>query len=160
MIRHLWLAIATVFFVACDNSGATTCTVSRVVDGDSFECSSGTRVRMIGIDAPELSQRPHGNRARSALLSIMPIGRTVRLESDREPYDRHGRALAYVWVGDTLVNIEIVAQGFAMAGRFPPNTSRQEGINKAMDDAKQNRLGLWSSGGFECRPSARRRNDC
>ncbi len=36
------------------------CVVQRIVDGDTFDCVGGPRVRMIGMDAPERSQRPFG----------------------------------------------------------------------------------------------------
>ena len=70
------------------------CTVSRVSDGDSFRCSDGRRVRLIGIDTPELQQRPFGPRARTALLGLVPVGATVRLERDAAPVDRYSRELA------------------------------------------------------------------
>ncbi len=136
------------------------CKVSKIADGDSFECATGLRVRMIGIDAPELSQRPYGSESRRALVSIMPIGSTIRLEYDRDPTDRYGRALAYVWVGDTLVNMEVVKRGFALAQSFPPNTTRQSQLDSAMKKAADSETGLWKSGGFNCRPQDRRRQKC
>jgi endonuclease YncB( thermonuclease family) len=46
-------------------------------------------------------------------------GQTVRLELDVQERDRYGRLLAYVYVGDTMVNAELVAQGYARAlGRW------------------------------------------
>lgn len=56
------------------------CAVARIVDGDTFDCRGGPRVRPIGIDAPELSQRPFGHRARRALERLIPVGSEVRLE--------------------------------------------------------------------------------
>ena len=53
-------------------------------------------------------------------------GQTVRLERDVEQYDRYGRLLAYVDVGDTMVNAELVRQGYARVATFPPNVKDQE----------------------------------
>lgn len=136
------------------------CKVSKIADGDSFECTTGLRVRMIGIDAPELSQRPYGSESRRTLVSIMPIGSIIRLEYDRDPTDKYGRALAYVWVGDTLVNLEVVKRGYALAQSFPPNTTRQRQLDSAMKKAADAEAGLWKSGGFNCRPQDRRRQRC
>src|SRR5215210_1650126 len=82
----------------------SSCTVSRVSDGDSFRCADGRRVRLIGVDSPESRQQPFGEKARAALLKLLPLGSTARLDRDVTPIDQYGRTLAYVWIGQTLVN--------------------------------------------------------
>jgi ketosteroid isomerase-like protein len=57
----------------------TSCVVSRIVDGDTFECRGVGRVRPIGMDTPELSQAPYGAMATQALNSLMPVGTAVEL---------------------------------------------------------------------------------
>ena len=93
---------------------AQACTISRVSDGDSFRCSDGRRVRLIGIDSPESQQQRIGAEARAALVRLMPPGSTVRLETDVAPYDQYGRALAYAWAGTTLINETMVQDGWAV----------------------------------------------
>jgi micrococcal nuclease len=136
------------------------CTVTRIVDGDSFECGSAGRVRLVGIDAPELNQRPYGNQSRDVLAALMPIGSEVRLEFDVRPKDPYGRGLAYVWGDTVLINEEMVLRGFALSERFPPNTRMQDRLNGAQQRARSSKQGLWSSGGFDCRPADRRRKNC
>jgi micrococcal nuclease len=70
------------------------CRIRRIVDGDTFYCADGRKVRLIGIDSPELAQGEPGRDARDALQDLMPLGRSVRLESDAAPWDRWGRTLA------------------------------------------------------------------
>jgi len=136
------------------------CVVARIVDGDTFTCRGGLRVRLIGVDAPELSQQPFGARAQEALARWLPPGETVVLEADVEPVDRYGRRLAYVWRGGILVNWQMVRGGWAMLLTIPPNVRYSEAFVEAQRRAREAGAGLWAEGGFECRPSDRRRGRC
>lgn len=82
-------------------------------------------MRYIGIDTPEMGDERREIRAlafaaRRANARLVE-GRRVRLELDVEKRDRYGRLLAYVWVGDTLVNEALVRAGHAAPYTFPPN---------------------------------------
>jgi micrococcal nuclease len=136
------------------------CLVGRVADGDTFRCVDGRRVRLIGIDSPESQQQPYGDRAREALLALLPAGLAVRLESDVAPTDRYGRVLAYVWVGPTLVNEAMVRDGWAVLYTVPPNVKYAERLTRAQNEARTLGTGLWSQHGFECLPGDFRRKRC
>src|SRR3954468_6841633 len=60
----------------------SSCIVARVVDGDTFYCRDGRKIRLTGIDSPERLQEPFGADARQALLTMLPAGAVVRLEGD------------------------------------------------------------------------------
>ena len=51
------------------------------------------------------------------------MGKTVRLELDVRERDRYQRLLAYVYVGDLMVNAELVRLGYAHAVTVPPNVA-------------------------------------
>jgi micrococcal nuclease len=136
------------------------CTVGRVSDGDTFRCTDGRRVRLIGVDSPESRQQPYGAEARKALLGLLPAGATVRLESDVVPTDRYGRVLAYVWAGAILVNEAMVRDGWAVLYTVPPNVKYVERFTRAQSEARARGTGLWSQRGFECLPSDFRRKRC
>jgi endonuclease YncB( thermonuclease family) len=53
-----------------------------VTDGDSIVFAQVGRVRLLGIDAPELSQKPFGKQSQGALALMIPVGTTVQLEQD------------------------------------------------------------------------------
>jgi endonuclease YncB( thermonuclease family) len=77
-------------------------TVVRVIDGDTLEVSGGTRVRLIGVDAPETgaansSGSCFGVEATRYMTELVPPGTPVRLVYDVERYDQFGRTLAYVY---------------------------------------------------------------
>jgi micrococcal nuclease len=139
---------------------AQACTISRVSDGDSFRCSDGRRVRLIGIDSPESQQQPIGAEARAALVRLLPSGSTVRLETDVAPYDQCGRTLAYAWTGTTLINETMVQDGWAVLYTVPPNLKYVDRLRRAQEEARARRTGLWSQHGFDCLPSDFRRGRC
>lgn len=126
--------------------------VLRVVDGDTIlvrRSSSGQteRVRYIGVDTPE-SVKPdtpvqcYGHEASNYNKSLVG-GKTVRLVPDREPYDKYGRSLAFVYVGNTLINAELVRNGYARTLEIPPNTSRAGQFAGLERVAIRTSRGLW-----------------
>ena len=126
--------------------------VERVVDGDTLLLQSGERVRLIGVDTPEIKhpKKPvqyFGNEA-SAFTRRVVEGKRVRLEFDhgnavREHKDRYGRTLAYVFLEDgTLLNAEIIKQGYGHAyTQFP--FSRMEEFRRLEREAREEERGLW-----------------
>jgi micrococcal nuclease len=157
----LSLALAAVSLAsASSQEQGEGCVVVRVADGDSFRCADGRRVRLIGVDSPESQQRPHGARARKALLQLLPPAAAVRLEFDVAPTDRYGRFLAYVWVGPALVNEAMVRDGWAVLYTVPPNVKYAERLTRAQNEARARGAGLWSQRGFDCLPNDFRRRRC
>ena len=138
----------------------STCLVSRIVDGDTFECSRVGRIRLIGMDTPELSQAPFGVMATQALAALIPVGSSVELERDVELRDQYGRLLAYVWSDGLLVNWMLVRQGWAVLLTYPPNVQYVEWFTAAQQQARADRVGLWAIDAFECLPADHRRGRC
>ena len=136
------------------------CVVERIVDGDTFTCRDRRRVRLIGIDTPELAQGESGRQAHAALTRLLPPGSPVRLEHDVSPRDRYGRELAHVWAGSRLVNETLVLEGWAMLYTVPPNVKYAGRLERAQKKARAGGAGLWGRGGFACAPSAYRRGEC
>ncbi len=160
MPRDLLLLLV---LLACGRAASTAvspCLVSRVVDGDTFYCRDGRKVRLIGVDSPELAQGAPGRQARDALGRLLPQGAAVRLEDDAAPTDRYGRALAWVWSDAGLVNEALVRGGWAVLYTVPPNVKYASRIERAQKEARASRAGLWSGSAFECLPSVYRRHAC
>ena len=143
-----------------DSPPQASCVVERVGDGDTFTCRDGRKVRLLGIDTPELGQGKPGRDAHEALKRLLPRGTTVGLERDVAPRDRYGRVLAYVWTGSRMVNEALLRQGWAMLYTLPPNVKYAARLERAQQDARAARAGLWASGGFECPPRDWRRREC
>jgi micrococcal nuclease len=161
-----WLAIALGLSLPLPAAGqrqassSSVCLVQRIADGDTFTCADGRRVRLIGIDSPESQQSPYGERARIALLELLPLGASVRLESDVVRTDRYGRVLAYVWACRILVNEAMVRDGWAVLYTVPPNVKYVDRLTRAQNEARTASAGLWSERGFDCLPSDFRRKRC
>ncbi|MEI6650464.1 MAG: thermonuclease family protein [Candidatus Moraniibacteriota bacterium] len=132
--------------------------VERVIDGDTIEIAGGERVRYIGMDTPE-SVTPgkpvecFGKEASEENRRLVE-GKTVRLEKDTTERDQYGRLLRYVYAGNTFVNLQLVAQGYARTDAYPPDIRYQDRITAAKDAAKNAGLGLWRACGKKS-PSGR-----
>ena len=84
-------------------------------DGDTLRTTSGKKVRLLQIDAPELHGDCFGKAALSALRQLTPKGTPVTLVRDPalDQTDRYGRLLRYVIVHGTNVNVALVRGGAA-----------------------------------------------
>jgi micrococcal nuclease len=125
-------------------------TVVKVVDGDTIHVRLDGRVekvRYIGVNTPELhhptkGEEPGGREA-AALNRELVAERRVRLELDVQERDRYGRLLAYVWVGDVMVNAELVRRGYAQVMTVPPNVRHQSLLRALEREARAAARGLW-----------------
>ena len=126
--------------------------VVKVVDGDTIEVRVGggvEDVRYIGIDTPE-SVAPgqpiecFGERAARFNAELVD-GRDATLSFDDERRDRYGRLLAYVRVGRTFVNAELVRRGYARVLSIPPNTDREALFGRLEQTAGNAGRGLWGA---------------
>lgn len=81
--------------------------VEGVIDGDTIVVEPKTRVRLRHIDAPEL-EFCGGKEAKVALEKLV-TGKRVRI-TEQVP-DQRGRGMALIYVGDVLVNQELLRQG-------------------------------------------------
>lgn len=124
--------------------------VVRVVDGDTIWVPPQERVRLIGIDTPEVDwyggeAECYGEEAGLFLRRLLEDER-VRLEYDEELVDPYGRTLAYVYLEDgRMVNLVLVRQGFAVVTIFEPNDRHRARLHSAEREARSAGRGLWSA---------------
>lgn len=136
--------------LASDGKPRTNVLVNHVIDGDTFELDDGTRVRMLGIDAPEAgfgskTPQPFSAEATEWLKSRIE-GREVALRFDYPSTDRYGRTLAWVFEQDgTLVNELMLREGrvklladFGLPADLEPN------LRKAEAEARIRKTGIWA----------------
>lgn len=123
--------------------------VRAVIDGDTIDVATIGRVRLLGIDAPELGRSfdtpaPFAREARERLTSLVS-GRWVRLEWDGPAVDTYNRRLAYVVREDgVFVNAALVRDGLArITARLP--LSRLEELQRAEREAQAFRRGMWGA---------------
>jgi micrococcal nuclease len=139
--------------------GEAKCVVTRIVDGDTFDCGSD-RIRMLLVDADESRQSIFADSATRLLTKLIPPGTTVRLTFDVEVTDRYKRLLAYVYAGPLFINRELARNGLAHVLVYPPNVRHVEAIRAAVDSARADRRGEWASSAFTCAPVDYRAGRC
>lgn len=122
--------------------------VARVIDGDTIVLSDGRLVRYIGIDTPESSKRYtytpecYAKEATKRNRTLVE-NKDVLLERDVSDTDQYNRLLRYVYVDNLFVNEILVAEGFAVARRYRPDTTYAKIFESAEDTARVERKGLW-----------------
>jgi micrococcal nuclease len=149
----------------------TEATVITVVDGDTLRLRIGQDrelLRLIGIDTPEtrINKRAEkqaernftdtdtiiklGERAKSAVNGMAPVGTRIRVEFDVERRDHYGRLLGYVYLPDgSMLNEKILSMGYGKLLTVPPNVRHSDRLRVAFTEARSARRGLWSMEGFE-----------
>lgn len=127
-------------------------TVARVVDGDTYETAGGQRVRLIGVNTPELQgdARELGEAARAFTRDRLE-GRTVYQFRDVSDTDRYGRLLRYVFIaGDPVMfNETLLREGYASVMTVPPDVLFAEKFLELERQARESGRGLWGNAGGE-----------
>jgi micrococcal nuclease len=135
--------------------------VTEILDGDTIDVAIGgraERVRLIGIDTPEIAHpafdgRPandaecYGEEAKAYTAALLAVGSGVRLERDVVARDDYGRLLAYVYRASdgAFVNYEIMRHGFAQPLTIAPNTHFAEIYVDGARSAEEDDVGLWAA---------------
>jgi len=120
--------------------------VARVNDGDTLTLRSGAKIRLVQIDAPELTSDCYGRPAQRALDALAPVGTRVRIVRDPalDDRDRYGRLLRYVVVGNDDVNVELVRRGAASPYFFRNERGEHAAeLLDAVDEARSRHAGFW-----------------
>ena len=128
--------------------------VEYVIDGDTVVLENRDKLRLIGINAPELDSSSYSTQgytaqayaleARLALVELV-AGRQVDVVPGVDPRDYYGRLLAKVMLKDgTDVQQELLLRGYACAIAIPPNIQNLGRYLDAERIARADRLGIWS----------------
>lgn len=131
--------------------------ISKVYDGDTIVLKNGKRVRLLGINAPEVESRyrtsePGGTAAKNWLQEKLQNKR-VHLQFDQEKYDRYKRLLAHLFLpGDMHLNEALLENGLAALNIVPPNLQHSGKLISAQQRAEKQKLGIWSMPRYQPRP--------
>jgi micrococcal nuclease len=153
------LVLALVSFAGCDSSlhgvadappGRIAARVTKHTDGDTFWLSGIGKVRLIGVDTPEVygDAECYGHQASAFVERTVPLGTAVTYRLGAEERDRYGRALAYVYLDDgRLLNLMLVRRGYAQVLTVPPNVEFAQRFRLAARRARAAGRGLWGKAG-------------
>ena len=151
LITAVVVAVAAVQTLSLNNriTRSESLLVRTVIDGDTIDVSTLGRVRLLGIDAPEIGRgydtsAPFGREARDRLTSLI-LHRWIRLEMEGPALDTYNRHLAYVVTEDgQFVNATLVREGLARVTARLPLTRLAE-LQRAEAEAQASRRGMWGS---------------
>ena len=118
--------------------------VTRVIDGDTFETETGEKVRLIGINAPEMSDF-YGLEAKMYLKELVE-NKVVNLQTDNitSDRDRYQRLLRYVIIDGIDINKKIIDDGFAFA-YLKYKFSKSDLYENAQIQAREMNVGIWGN---------------
>jgi len=101
------------------------CKLDRIIDGDTvdviidlgFDIHFKSRIRLFGIDAPEVrtrnaDEKVKGFAAKDRLTELLPENFTIRTVLDKK--GKFGRVLGTLVVGDVNINELLVSEGHAI----------------------------------------------
>jgi micrococcal nuclease len=169
-MSYYYTKIFTIFFFSLFFAGAACAVpgnpyvVTAVHDGDTISVKTGgssqsgqktERLRLIGIDAPEMKQGKWGREAKKRLRDIINRNnRVVNVEFDVEQRDKYGRLLGYLWsIDGYMINERMAEEGNAVLYTIPPNVRYAERLSMAQKRARSKGLGIWGPDGLRQRPS-------
>lgn len=123
--------------------------VISVPDGDSLQLQDGRRVRLLGVDAPE-KNRCFAEESRQK-LEALTLSKHIRITDIAT--DDFGRQLGLIYVGNTIIQNELISGGFV---KFTGTSSQKALFEESSSRAKEQQLGIYSPA---CRPQ-QPTNDC
>gem|GEM_PF-5173213 len=144
VVLNLFLILSLPPAVFSQDSVAAT--FLRIVDGDTvIMMVEGKRewVHLLAVDAPEGVQ-PWGMVALNALKMLVE-GQDIRIEFDKEQRNYQGHLWGYLWVGDVLLNREMILNGYALWDLWPPNNRYDDELLEAEFQARKAWRGMWKS---------------
>lgn len=135
--------------------------IAHVYDGDTLRLEDGRRVRMLGINAPEMAQKsvaaePLGQSGQRAVATFFRTDKQAYLSYDRQRHDRYGRLLAHVYnqKGESLA-ASLLRDGLAFHIVVPPNLSAAECLHQQQQAARDSAKGVWREPYWRARPAAK-----
>lgn len=123
---------------------------AEVFDGDTLALMDGRRVRLLGINAPEMGRdgkpsEPYAEQARALLAGLAGPGKRLHLRLDTERFDRYERLLAHVFTDDgSNLQALLLGAGYATTLVVPPNEWSLDCYAAVEARARIQRAGIWS----------------
>lgn len=123
--------------------------VAKVHDGDTLKLGDGRKLRIIGINTPELARdnkpaEPYALQASQTLKQLLNHQNTVKLRYGSEKQDRYGRLLAHVFLnnGGNITEL-MLKKGMGLALVVPPNLWNSDCYQQAEQYAQQKQSAFW-----------------
>lgn len=116
-------------------------TVHRVLSGSDVELEDGSKIRYLGVEAPEVGS-PYYADALSANERLVEK-KQVNLRYGVQDRDPNGAWLAYVFVEGKMINKELVRDGLAIVAPVSNDEEYLKDLLDAEQSAKDAKRGVW-----------------
>lgn len=139
---------------SCKYSGALEDVVIRsVTDGDTLVLNDGRKVRLLGINTPELgfggeASEPYAVDAKDYVESLWQAEQSAKIGVGRQQKDKYGRVLAHVFIGEINVVEQLLAKGWGFANVRPPDLELANCYADIATKAQQANLAVWANSTF------------
>ncbi len=157
----VWLTPATADSCA-PPQGTEPVKVRYVTDGDTLVLGDNRKIRLIGINTPEVARKekpaqPLAIKARDRLRQLLfQHGNRGRLLYGKQQTDRYGRKLANLWLpNDSNLSAELLREGLGWMIAIPPNTRFIDCYRQAEKMARTAGSGVWQQPDYRVKQSAR-----
>ncbi|MCA9048590.1 MAG: thermonuclease family protein [Planctomycetaceae bacterium] len=123
--------------------------IRHVLDGDTVETADGTRVRLLGIDAPEVAHHDQPGEQfgpeSAAWLHQLVNNRVVTLRIGDPSTDIYGRTLAWIILpnGRNVSELSLATGHARLLDRFGLPEEYEDSLRRAAAEARVRRVGLW-----------------
>lgn len=152
MKKYLLLFLLTIFIIPINVYAAKTkVKLNKCIDGDTISVTIDNeekKVRFLAVDAPEIdTDEPYSTEAKDFTCNILTNAKKVYLEYDKnsDKEDKYERILAWVWADDTLVQKELIKEGYARLAYLYSEYKYTSELNKFESVAKENKKNIWGN---------------
>jgi len=151
-------AAGTESSVGCVSAASESITIRHVHDGDTVVRADGERIRLIGIDTPELAREqrppdPKAAEARDHLRRLVREATTISARYGPERRDNYDRLLAHLYVDNRNAQAELLRAGLATPLLIAPNLTHADCYQQAAAAARTAGRGIWALPQYQPRPA-------
>jgi endonuclease YncB( thermonuclease family) len=136
---------------------AQTVLLQYVYDGDTIELTDGRKIRVLGINTPEVAHHgealePLAIEARNAAQLFLSKTSSLKIKLGLQQQDQYKRWLAFIYTADgENLSAYLLRQGLAAQVIIPPNVDDMECLHQQEEKARSASLGIWHHPYFEPR---------
>lgn len=142
----------TCFFLSLNivNASKISVKLDKCIDGDTARFiynNKSIKARMLAINTPEVdNNEEYSLEAKEYTCNRLKQAHKITLEydSNSDKTDKYDRHLVWVWIDDSLLQKELVSVGYAKVDYLYNDYKYTEEIQRAQDEAKINKIGLWN----------------
>ena len=156
-MKKVVVFVLSLFIFNFVNAESDKALFSKCVDGDTayfLVNENEIKVRFLAIDTPEsvstnVSEQPFGKEASDYTCNKISNTNEIVLEYEKNKTDKYGRTLAWVWVDGSLLQEELIKNGYGQVAYIYGKYKYTDSLCKVQKYAINNLLNVWSNTSYE-----------